>query len=303
MILILGPGAPLVHARRRPQLLAMPVLQLDDRQVQLPVGTSRVGTGAGVDVPLPLDDAGGVLATIDVVAGGRTTIRRDAAGADVRVNGVALGAEPTPLLHGDKVEIGGQALFFAEDDKAGDTRYVSAADLASLASRPARPGRATKASGGRLLSLLDGKEYPVAAGGVLIGRDASCQVVVPATEVSRHHAEIVPDDQGYVLRDLSTNGVLVNGERVDGARRLARGDVVRVGPEEFRFSADVPTPILESTTAPAPPVGEARDSHAPAAPAAVDAEAEARRRALPAWVWLAVALLVAAGAFFVMQGR
>lgn len=277
----------------------MPVLQLDDRQVPLRVGTTRVGAGVDVDVALPIDGAPGVLATIEVVAGGRTTIRRADAEASVRVNGVALGAEPTPLLHGDRVEVGGRPFHFAEDDKAGDTRYVSAADLASMATRPARPGRATKPTGGRLLSLLDGKEYPVTATGVLIGRDASCQVVVPATEVSRHHAEVVPDDQGYVLRDLSTNGVLVNGERVEGSRRLARGDLLRVGPEEFRFSADVPTPILESTVAPPPVVGEARDSHAPAAPPAV----EARRRGLPAWVWLVAALLVAAGAFFVMQGR
>lgn len=276
----------------------MPVLQLDDRQLPLPPGTTRVGAGEGVDVALPLEREPGLLAMIEVVAGGRTTIRR--AGPDaLYVNGVALGAEPTPLLHGDKVQIGGLSVVFGEDDKAGDTRYVSAADLAAMASKPARPGRATKGSGGRLLSLLDGKEYPVPPTGVLIGRDASCQVVVPQTEVSRHHAEVVPDDQGYVLRDLSTNGVLVNGERVDAARRLARGDVVRVGSEEFRFSADVPTPVLETTTAAPAPVVEARDSHAPTPPAAV----EERRRGLPAWVWLVVAALVAAGAFFVMQGR
>jgi pSer/pThr/pTyr-binding forkhead associated (FHA) protein len=41
-----------------------------------------------------------------------------------------------------------------------------------------------------------------------------------------------------VVRDTSANGVFVNGERVQGSRRLSRSDVLRVGSEEFRFHAD-----------------------------------------------------------------
>lgn len=287
----------------------MPVLQLDDRQFPLHIGTTRVGAGAGVDVALPGSEGEGVLAELEVAAEGRTAIRRAGAEAAVRVNGVNLGQEPTPLLHGDKVEIDGYALVFVEDDKAGATRYVSAAEIAALSNRRGRAGRATKASGGRLISLLDGKEYSVPAGGLLIGRDASCQVVVPQTEVSRHHVEIAPADSGYVLRDLSTNGVLVNGTRVEGSQLLARADVIRVGSEEFRFYADVPTPIADAEAVPTATAGapapqrtssaKARLSH----PVAAAPQEGPRRRGLPIWVWILAAVLVAAGAFFVMQGR
>jgi pSer/pThr/pTyr-binding forkhead associated (FHA) protein len=75
---------------------------------------------------------------------------------------------------------------------------------------------------------------------VTIGRDASCEIVVPSTEVSRRHANISPSPTGYVLTDLSTNGVLVNGERVPKTRILGRGDMIRIGGEEFRFHADAP---------------------------------------------------------------
>jgi hypothetical protein len=310
----------------------MPVLQLDDRQYPLHIGTTRVGAGTGVDVSLPGSPIDGVHAILDVAPEGRTAIRRGDAGAAVRVNGVVLGLEPTPLLHGDKVEIAGHSLVFVEDDKAGATRYVSAAEISAITGSR-RAGRATKASGGRLISLLDGKEYVIPGRGVLIGRDASCQVVVPQTEVSRHHAEIAAGAEGYVLRDLSTNGVYVNGTRVSGTQRLARSDVIRVGSEEFRFYADVPTPVPEAEVVPAASLGAARGPSAagPAtAPvrtqpmaAAVSARTSApvtvkarlshpvtaappeavRRRGLPLWVWILAALLLAAGAFFVMQGR
>ena len=104
---------------------------------------------------------------------------------------------------------------------------------------PGRRRATDRASGGRLVSLVDGKEYSVPSGGVVIGRDAGCDVVVGKNEVSRRHAEIAPTDQGYFVRDMSSNGVFVNGERVRGSQRLARADVIRVGGEEFRFYADM----------------------------------------------------------------
>jgi pSer/pThr/pTyr-binding forkhead associated (FHA) protein len=186
------------------------------------------------------------------------------------VNGVTLGAEPTPLMHGDKVEVAGIELRFADDKKGGATQFVSAGDLAAMVgAKRAGAARATAASGGRLVSLVDGKEYLVADSGLVLGRDASCDVVVGQHEVSRRHAEIAPGDQGYVVRDTSANGVFVNGERVQGSHRLMRADVLRIGSEEFRFYADVlpePRTTPAAPTMPEPaPVPAAAASPAPAA--------------------------------------
>lgn len=239
----------------------MPVLQLNDQQFPLQAGTTRVGAGGEADVPLPADPGLGIQALIDRSAQGPMTIRRAGPAATVRVNGVLLGAEPTPLMHGDKVEIAGVELRFADDAKGGATQFVSASDIAALtgAKRAGAP-RPTAASGGRVVSLVDGKEYTVPPAGLVFGRDASCDVVVAENEVSRRHAEIVAGDQGYVVRDISANGVFVNGERVQGSHRLARSDVVRIGKEEFRFYADL------LATGPAPAVAPA--AFAPAASAA-----------------------------------
>jgi pSer/pThr/pTyr-binding forkhead associated (FHA) protein len=228
----------------------MPVLQLHDQQYPLSARPTRIGAGADADLALPSDAALGVQAIIEPAAGNALVIRRAVPSALVRVNGVVLGAEPTPLMHGDKVEIGGLELRYADDTKAGATQFVSASELAALAgARRAGVARATAASGGRVISLVDGKEYTVPQGGLVIGRDASCDIVVGQNEVSRRHAEIAPAEEGYLVRDTSANGVFVNGERVQGTHRLMRADVLRVGSEEFRFYADV----LPAVAAPAAP--------------------------------------------------
>jgi pSer/pThr/pTyr-binding forkhead associated (FHA) protein len=144
-------------------------------------------------------------------------------------------------------------LRYADETKGGATQYVNAGEMAALAGlRRAGAARATIASGGRVLSLVDGKEYAVPSAGLSFGRDATCGVVVAQNEVSRRHAEIAPDDEGYVVRDTSANGVFVNGDRVQGSQRLARADVVRVGSEEFRFYADLPAAAPAPTLAAAP---------------------------------------------------
>ena len=91
----------------------------------------------------------------------QVVIRRTNNDSTVRVNGIPL-VDPTPLIHGDKVEIAGKELLFADDSKSGDTAFVSAADIAAiLASKRSGPARATAATGGRLVSLVDGKEYSI----------------------------------------------------------------------------------------------------------------------------------------------
>ena len=217
----------------------MPVITVNNLQYPLRPGQNRLGSGDDADVKITGVRARGVQAIIDVASNSNVVIRRVGARADVRVNGIAL-VDPTPLMHGDKVEIGGNELLYADDTKSGHTTmFVSpSAEMASFAQR--RSGsRATKATGGRLVSLVDGKEYAIPDAGITIGRDASANVVVAQREVSRKHAQVVPVQNGYEIHDFSANGVFVNGEHVEHVQLLSRADVIRVGTEEFRFYADV----------------------------------------------------------------
>jgi pSer/pThr/pTyr-binding forkhead associated (FHA) protein len=258
----------------------MPYLQINDKQVQLRPGETRIGVGGQVEVrlPGPATGAGPLLAIVELGRDNHVTVRRAAADAVVRVNGVVLGAEPTPLLHGDKIEVAGTELYYGDDRKGGSTQFITAANVPDMARfRAGVPPRATAVTGGRVISLVDGREYTVGPG-LVFGRDASCDVVIASSEVSRRHAEIVAGDAGYVVTDSSTNGLFVNGERVEGMQILGRADILRIGPEEFRFYADAAP--LEAVASPPAQAGAAKS--APASPAAPVAPPPAGERLVAA---------------------
>jgi pSer/pThr/pTyr-binding forkhead associated (FHA) protein len=242
----------------------MPYLQLDGQRITLEIGEITIGSGAGAGVKVA--GAGDTAAVLRVGPDLQCAVRR-AGESVVRVNGVQLGAEPTPLIHGDKIEVGQAELFFGDDRMAGSTQYISAANMPQRTGAAPRATRRTHASGGRLVSLVDGREYAIPAEGLVIGRDASCDVVVPTAEVSRRHAQISPSNEGYVLKDTSTNGVFVNGERVSVTQTLGRGDIVRIGNEDFRFYADLVVDATppDVTPTPAEPTAAAEAARAAAA--------------------------------------
>ena len=73
---------------------------------------------------------------------------------------------------------------------------------------------------------------------VVVGRDKSAHLRVPARSVSRQHCEFVSENGGLVVRDLgSSNGTFVNRERVQEAE-LSPGDLISVGPAVFAVRID-----------------------------------------------------------------
>jgi hypothetical protein len=69
-----------------------------------------------------------------------------------------------------------------------------------------------------------------------IGRALDNDLVIQSTDVSRHHARLEQVPGGYRVVDLgSTNGTLVNGQRVSGDQRLAAGDTLTLGATELAF--------------------------------------------------------------------
>lgn len=68
---------------------------------------------------------------------------------------------------------------------------------------------------------------PEDEGPVTLGRAADNHVRLPERNVSRRHAELHPSPDGWLLLDAdSYNGVLVNGEVVEGDRKLEVGDFI-----------------------------------------------------------------------------
>jgi predicted component of type VI protein secretion system len=91
----------------------------------------------------------------------------------------------------------------------------------------------------RALLVTDGKRLVVGAGGATLGRSRSCDVVLDDANVSRQHAEVRPRGGGWIVADLgSTNGVAVNGARIEQAHALKPGDRIELGTSVLTFELE-----------------------------------------------------------------
>jgi|SRR5579859_493861 len=241
----------------------MALLEMGGKKFTIPAGEVLLGSDAGCAIQLT---GPGLLPHMAVLKGlpdGQVAIRRAVPEAVVNINGVKLGAEPTPLLHGDKVQAGGHELTFVDERRSGSTQFVSAMNVPQMMAeaKAKAGGKATANTGGRVVSLTDGREYAITGASLVFGREAGCDVVVTGKDVSRRHAEIMTTGKGYVVVDSSTNGTFVNEEKIEGQRVLMRADVIRIGEEQFRFYADA------APAAVPPPAGPAASSPQAAPPA------------------------------------
>jgi FHA domain-containing protein len=89
------------------------------------------------------------------------------------------------------------------------------------------------------LLQYEGKRLVIGPGGAVLGRSRECDAVLSDANVSRRHAEIRPRGGTWVLSDLgSTNGVSVNGVKVDRSRVLSPGDVIELGTSSVTFALE-----------------------------------------------------------------
>jgi hypothetical protein len=95
---------------------------------------------------------------------------------------------------------------------------------------------------GRLVVLKsdaidENTEFVLDSDGISIGRGNPNDVRLDADEyASAQHARVEPRRDGVWIEDVgSTNGTYVNGVRLSRPRKLAIGDLVRVGETDLRF--------------------------------------------------------------------
>jgi type II secretory pathway predicted ATPase ExeA len=98
--------------------------------------------------------------------------------------------------------------------------------------------RLAVSSGGRMIA-----EISLNRPRMVLGRDASCDISLDSSYVSRYQNLFMATAEGWMLIDLnSTNGCFVNGRRVS-EHKLRDGDLITLGQHHIRFSgqpADYP---------------------------------------------------------------
>jgi pSer/pThr/pTyr-binding forkhead associated (FHA) protein len=87
--------------------------------------------------------------------------------------------------------------------------------------------------------LVDGKRLVVGPAGATIGRSRQCEIVLTDANVSRQHAELRPRGGSWVLSDLgATNGVVLNGRRIDTPEVVRSGDRIELGTSVLTFELE-----------------------------------------------------------------
>jgi pSer/pThr/pTyr-binding forkhead associated (FHA) protein len=244
-----------------------------DERSPLQPGSHALGGRAPDAIPLEALSGQPRAAILTVSERGVTVLQRTTASIVVRIDGEPIGIAPIELHHGARIEFADCRVIFERDAAAtnGSHRtdeHAIAGSTAESARRLTLSVTSTSRVGGppqgrsstqvelltdaALVDVRSGARHPLPARRLYIGRDDSCDVIVRGNSVSRRHASIAPVAGGFLLRDESANGTLVNGVRVVGTYLLGNGDVVRVQDEELRVELDAssPAPIVrgEMTT-------------------------------------------------------
>ena len=84
----------------------------------------------------------------------------------------------------------------------------------------------------------DGTRHPAGNSTLKMGRSTDNDIQIADGQASRHHAEIRYDNGRHHIVDLnSTNGTLVNDNRIASTQALSHGDIITIGNTEFRYES------------------------------------------------------------------
>src|SRR5580765_2096653 len=95
-----------------------------------------------------------------------------------------------------------------------------------------------------------GRKWPLNKAETVVGRDATCDVVLQDEFTSRRHARILESDGGHVLANLSSVGTTLNGKAAEKSVLGCR-HVIELGPDSRRrYQSTTNKPVTVSPGAP-----------------------------------------------------
>jgi pSer/pThr/pTyr-binding forkhead associated (FHA) protein len=158
-----------------------------------------------------------------------------------------------------------------------------------------------------------GKEYPLEKSEIFIGRDLANDITINDPEVSRRHVRIFLQGNQFVLEDLgSTNGTMVNGQRLMGPYVLRSGEMIVLGEQvsllfegtekdvDATIASSGRIPEAQTQTAtyreppkqqPVEPAFEPYAGQVPSQQAYYEEEVEEKRR-FPVWLIVVIIILL-----------
>lgn len=159
----------------------------------------RIGRSSANELVLNDNTVSRQHAIVTLHSDGSATIRDLNSTSGTFVDGKRLTTEEMPITNSSSIRLGGSTVSLREIREA-----------------------ANRGASGSPIVLTNSRR---------LGRATDNELVFPASDVSRYHARLGLDPNGnVVVEDLNSgNGTFVNGERIQGQRRLNPGDTLRLG--------------------------------------------------------------------------
>jgi hypothetical protein len=166
-----------------------------------------------------------------------------------RQESFALSTRPQVEFHTDDRldlgEFGIQAQLLAPPEEEREEGPAEAAPSSgdfghTMVYSPSREARRIEPADDRRQALLvgGGRRNVLSGSRVVVGRSRDADVVLADPNISRRHAELRRDENGWEIVDLgSTNGIKVNGRRVE-SQTLRPGDQITIGVTDLTFELD-----------------------------------------------------------------
>src|SRR5215213_8456758 len=107
-------------------------LEIGGARLPVPAGESIIGSAPGSAIVLEGEGVRPRHAVLQGTPQGAAAIRAADPEAELLVNGIRLGADPTPVLHGDKIQIGPHELLAVDVRRIGNTQLFDSGAFTDL---------------------------------------------------------------------------------------------------------------------------------------------------------------------------
>jgi len=155
-----------------------------------------------------------------------------------------------------------------------------------------------------LVYEVERRAYPLSDAPFSIGRDASSGIVIREPAVSRSHAEVKPEGDGFVLSATGATGTKLNGAPVTAPSKLTDGDRIEIGSAELTYrEGRLPLGVSVVDTASAPPTDPDAMTRRPTItnPILGATQTMPAKKSSATGMWVLFAILIALAAWYFIR--
>ena len=156
-----------------------------------------------------------------------------------------------------------------------------------------------------LVYEIERRAYPLTDSPFSIGRDASSGIVIREPAVSRSHAEIRHEGDGFVVNPTGATGTRLNGQPITEPTKLTDGDRIEIGSVEISYREGrlpLGVSVVDTASAPGQPP-DAMNRRSTITNPILGGQTEPKKKKSATGPLVLLVILIAVAAFYFLSSR